>query len=443
MKKQFLTNITAGIAAVFISGCASTPPKPAAGEPVPPAAAKTEPAASESAEFHEPTGIPAVEDALTAALLRNPQLAAYSFSVRAAEARVIQARALPNPEIEIGIDEYDRDGAGYDSAETSFTLGQLFELGGKRRRRMRMAEAEGELAGWDYEAMKLEVFSETAVRFMAVAAGQRRLELAESAETLAVKTDRAVSERVKAGKEPPLQASKSAAELGIARMEVMQAENDLKVARKRLAAMWGGRQAAFEKVKSNFDDISTDIPSLDSMLEKLPQNPALARQEAELRLSRAALSSERAARIPDLQVSVGLQYFQEDSTDAITFGIGLPLPLFDRNRGNITAAEHTVTKTEAERQAAITRLETELSEAHSALTSSYQRVEAVRTKVVPAMEQAFGAAHEGYRQGKFGFLDMLDAQRGLVDAKGVLIDALSDYHNALIDIQRITGSGLR
>jgi cobalt-zinc-cadmium efflux system outer membrane protein len=58
------------------------------------------------------------------------------------------------------------------------------------------------------------------------------------------------------------------------------------------------------------------------------------------------------------------------------------------------------------------------------------------------MEQAFAAAHDGYQQGKFGFLDILDAQRGLFEAKGALVDALSDYHAALTDIQRVTGTNI-
>lgn len=444
MIKQVLTNILAGVVAgIFIGGCASMPPCPVVVESGDSAAEKTISAEAESAEFHEPVGVLAVEDALSAALLRNPQLAAYSFGVRAAEARIMQSRALPNPGVVVGVSEYDRGGAGYDSAETSLTLGQLFELGGKRRWRMRVAEAKGELAGWDYEEIKLAVFGETASRFMAVAAGQERVELAKAAEVLAVKTDRAVSERVNAGKEPPFHASKSSAELGIARMEVMQAENNLKVARKRLAAMWGGRRASFEKVKVDFENISKDVPSLESMLLKVSQNPALARQTAELRLRKAFLASEKAARVPDLHAFVGVQYFQEDSSDALSFGVGLPLPLFDRNRGNIAAAENAVRKAEEEQMAVAMRVETELSEAHSTLLSSYQRVEAVRTKVVPAMKQAFEAASEGYAQGKFGFLDMLDAQRGVVEANGLLIDALSDYHKALIDIQRITGSGIK
>jgi len=74
------------------------------------------------------------------------------------------------------------------------------------------------------------------------------------------------------------------------------------------------------------------------------------------------------------------------------------------------------------------------------LTTARDRVAALRTKVLPAMEQAYEAAYAGYQQGKFGFLDMLDAQRGLFEARGALVDALQAYQIALIDIQRLIGT---
>ena len=390
----------------------------------------------------EPIGIIKLEQALASALLENPALAAFSYDVRAAEARVLQAGLLPNPELELEVEEYDRGGEGFDSAETAVVLGQLLELGGKRRWRRRVAEAEGELAGWDYESMRLDVFTETAQRFMTVLAAQERLVLAGSAVELAEKTSRAVGERVKAGKEPPLQASKSNAELELARMEALGAQNALGVARKRLAAMWGAERVTFEGVAGSLDGVLGSIPSLDILRPRLSLNPDLARWDAELRLRRASLSSEKAARVPDVEASVGFLQYEEDGTDALAFGIGVPLPVFDRNQGNIRAAAHELSKAEVERSAAELALASELSETHAALVGAHQRVTTLRGKVVPAMEQAFGAAHEGYRQGKFGFLDMLDAQRGLFEAKGALVDALSDYHAALTGIQRITGTSI-
>ena len=390
----------------------------------------------------EPTGTLKLEQALAIALLHNPEITAFSYEMRASEARLFQARVLPNPELEIEVGEYDRGGAGFDSAETAVVLGQLLELGGKRRWRMRVAEAEGELADWDYESKRLDVLTETAKRFMAVIAAQRRFEFAESALEIAEKTSRAVDERVKAGKEPPLQASRSAAEMEMARMEKLEAQNALGVARKRLAAMWGAEQTKFEHVEGNLDSVLEEIPALNVLRARLSLNPDLARWDAELRLRQAMLSSEKAARIPDLEASVGYLRFEENGTNALSFGIRAPLPIFDRNRGNIAAARHSLSKAAAERSAAELAIASELTEIHAALAAAHQRAKTLKTRVVPAMQEAFDAAHKGYRQGKFGFLDMLDAQRELIEAKVSLVDTLNDYQAALIDIQRITSASI-
>jgi cobalt-zinc-cadmium efflux system outer membrane protein len=354
----------------------------------------------------------------------------------------LQARKLPNPELEVEVEEFDRGGESFDSAETSIALGQLIELGGKRRWRMRMAEAEGELAGWDYESKRLAVFAETTKRFTAILAAQRRLELAESAVELAEKTAHAVGERVKGGKEPPLQESKASAELELARLDSLEAESALSVKRKMLAAMWGNAAPHFQRAEGDLNGVLATVPSMEVLRTRLSENPELARWDAEMRRLDAELSSEKAERVPDLEARLGVQRFEEDGSDALAFGIGVPLPLFDRNQGNITAAQHELAKAKAQRKAAQTTLATELAEAHADLTSAHRRAMTLRSKVVPAMDEAFNAAHVGYTQGKFGFLDMLDAQRGLFEAKGELVNALADYHVALAEMQELTGTAI-
>lgn len=431
------------VLAALLAGCASAGRHPAMPPPRAPGAeyAAAETAAATGTEVSAPAVL-RLTDALALALRGNPDLAAFSHEVRAAEARVLQAGVWPNPDIELEIQEFDRGGKGFDSAETTVMLGQLFELGGKRRWRQRVAEAAGELAGWDYESKRLEVFTETARRFTKVVAAQVRLDLARASVGLAEQTSQAVGERVNAGKEPPLQASKSEAELEMARLDAREAEQGLEVARRNLAAMWGAERAEFEEVRGKLDQIPRVIPALDDLRPRLARNPGLARWTAELGLRRAALAAEKAARIPDLEGAVGYLQFEEDGTEAFTFGIGMPLPLFDRNQGNIAAAGHGLAKAQAERAAAEVGLAAELAAAHAALVVSHQRVAALHDKVVPAMEQAYQASLEGYQQGKFGFLDMLDAQRGLFEAQAALLDAQSGYQLAVIDIQKLTATNI-
>jgi cobalt-zinc-cadmium efflux system outer membrane protein len=223
-------------------------------------------------------------------------------------------------------------------------------------------------------------------------------------------------------------------------MDLLEAQSSLHVARKMLAATWGAECAAFEEASGYLDRDLEAVPPPETLRARLAANPDLAGREAEIRLRQAALSAEKAARVPDLDAAIGYQRFEEDGTDSLAVGVGVPLPVFDRNQGNIAAAVHELAKAQQERTATEIALASELAENHATLSVAHQRVTTLRANVIPAMEQAFQAAQEGYRQGKYGFLDMLDAQRGLFEARGALIDALSDYHKAQIDMQRMTGT---
>ena len=443
------TNCNASLGCVLIvlgSGCASTAPPVSLPPPRPLGAEYASPGRPER---HEETGVPqqieetgplSLRRALALALMWNPELVASWHGVQAAEAQALQAGMLPNPELGVEVEEYDRAGDGSDSAETTLALGQLLELGGKRRWRMHLAQAEGELAGWDYEAKRLDVFAETARRFAEVVAAQNRVGLAAAAAELATETARAVEERVKAGKEPPLQAAKANAELELARIEADSSRNALRAARGGLAAMWAADEPRFETAAGDFERVADSIPGLECLRSHLSQSPELAWWEAEIRRREAALGSEKAERVPDVEAAIGWQRFEEDGTGAIALGVAIPLPVFDRNQGNITRAQYEISRAHAERTAAEASLKSRLNQAHAELLSAHGRVAALRSKVVPAMEQAFEAAREGYHQGKFGFLDMLDAQRGLFEARRSLVDALAHYHAARVEVERITGT---
>ncbi len=393
-------------------------------------------------ETIEPLKNLTLRQALALALMNNPELEAFSHDLRAAEARSLQAGLPHNPEVELEVESYDRDGAGYDSAEPSVILSQVIELGGKRGKRLRVAEAEGVAAGWAYESKRLDVFSQTANRFAGVVADQQRFELAKSTLAVAEQTSRSVAERVLAGKESPVQRTKAVAEMEMARLDADAAESALMVSRNALAAMWGGDPSNFQTASGSFGDLPERLPSIDALRVQLAANPELALRSAHVAVRQAALESEVAKRVPDLTVAAGVKRFEEDETQALIFGIGVPLPLFDRNQGNIAAARHELAKARAEQRAAGVELSTQLLATHTGLTSARSRAQVLRTKVVPAMESACQAMHSGYGEGKYDLREVLDAQRALFAAKLDLIDALADYHTALNTMERLTGMSM-
>lgn len=387
-------------------------------------------------------GILTLGQALELALMKNPSLEARHLEVRAAEARMVRSGLPPNPVLGIDLDDYDHEGKGFDSSVTAVALGQVIELGGKRRRRRGVAEAEAELAGCGYESERLDLVFETTERFIDVLAAQDRIDLAAAAVELAGKTAMAVTERVKAGKEPPLQAVNADTELEMARLDAFEIERELHVSRKRLAAAWGSEQATFEKAEGDLDHVHTSLPPFKNFRARLSENPDLAVWRTMLKLREAALESEKAGRWPDLEASAGVVKYNGDGTHAFTFGLGIPLPLFNRNQGNVVAAAQDLLRTETSREAAKTALVAELAEKYAELMISHKKAVVLGEQVVPARTEAFDVAHEGYQQGKFDFLDVLGAQRSMFEARRDLVDALAAYHKNLAAVQRLTTTNI-
>ena len=153
----------------------------------------------------------------------------------------------------------------------------------------------------------------------------------------------------------------------------------------------------------------------------------------------AAVVLQEAVRVPDPTLAGGVRHFKESGDRAFVAAISIPLPLFDRNQGRILEARRRLAKAERERAAAESRAHAALAETVQTLTTAFAEIEALRTAIIPGAQSAFEAVGEGYRQGKFGFLDVLDAQRTFFEAKDRYVDALAAYHKGIADLERITG----
>jgi cobalt-zinc-cadmium efflux system outer membrane protein len=124
------------------------------------------------------------------------------------------------------------------------------------------------------------------------------------------------------------------------------------------------------------------------------------------------------------------------------FSFSLPLPVVNRNQGAILEAQYRLAKAEEERRAAVVRVRTALAAAYATLTTAFAEATTLREESIPGARRVFEATSEGYRQGKFSLLDVLDAQRTLFEAKGQYIEALATYHKAVAEAERLIGGEL-
>jgi cobalt-zinc-cadmium efflux system outer membrane protein len=395
------------------------------------------------AAFQEPTGVIRLKEAVGYALLRNPRLEAFSWDVRAHEARTLQAGLPLNPLISLRSEDILGSGPfnGINYAETTLQLGQIVELGGKRAKRRRVADLDEDVAGWDYETERIEVLTDTTRLFASALVAQEQLDLAERLVELARTSLALVEQEISEGKASPIARIRARVALSGVVVERERLRAALDTAYSDLAAAWGSEQESFERLEGDLETVQSP-PSLQSLIARVEQNPYLARWATEIEQRKAIVELERAQRVPDVFLNAGVRRLSTTSDTAMVFGVELPLPIIDRNQGNVLAARYELARAETRRRATRLSLLTSLAAADDRLGGAYQEVSALREQVLPEAEEVYRLILEEFDAGRYAYDDVLDAQRTLFRLRGQYLDGLRDYHTAVADVERLIGEPL-
>jgi len=383
-----------------------------------------------------------LSNALHRALSRNGILKGASLRVRAAEAEARQAGLPPNPELTVEVDEVAGSGTrtGLDSAEVTVVAVQPVELGGKAGRRRAVAALQTELEEWDHAERRINLVAGTSIAFTELLVAQAAVALAEDRLAVAQRLHSAVSRRVEAGKDARTEKSKVDVVVARAELTLEEAQVGLEVARSSLATIWGGDGTDVGPAAGALD--VTAAPPAISTLRAAAAHPSIARLDAQCRRQEAERRLADVQRLPDVEIMGGVRWFEEDGDNAFLFGVGFPLPLFDRNQGTRAAALYRIAEAEAVRDQVKADQLAALDQAHGRMRLAHRRTNRFAARIVPAARSAYGAMEKGYAEGKFGLLPVLDAQRTLLDARRELLAARRDYQVAKIELERLTGRSL-
>lgn len=382
-------------------------------------------------------------DALSKALLQNPRLQSFGWQIRVREAERLQASLLPNPQLSAEMENFGGTGRfeGLDSREITIRLGQKILLGADRLKAKRLAGYNQKLAGWDYETQRLEVLTGVTQAYISTLEAQQQWRQQQELVDVAQKLFDSISAQVEAGKVSPIAETRAKVELSRARIDLKNALNQFEAARSNLASFWGSEQPSFEGLAGTLGS-PDPVPGYQSLTNYIQRNPDVARWATELQQRESRLSLERAKGIPNPTISGGYKRFEDVGAEAAVVGISIPLPFFDRNQGNIKAAKYRINRVESQREVAVTEVNRALQEAYSILQASYHEVRQLEEEVLPGAESAFEGIQTGYRQGKFDYLEVLDAQRTLFTSRTRYIQALAEYNRAVAEVERLIGTPL-
>ncbi|WP_333591572.1 TolC family protein [Brevundimonas sp.] len=351
----------------------------------------------------------------------------------AAEARVRQAAVRPNPTLGLEAENAFGRGSfrGYANAETTLSFSQDLELWGRRSARVGAARADAGTAALRRDQAAVEAAARLALAYAEAEAAERRADLAAEALTVIIADTRAALALVEEGREPLLRGIQGESEAAAAKASLDEAEAE--------------RDAAFARLTA-IAMLSTPVTSIEtSLIDRTPSttvgasvSPQVRVAEAERSAAETRIAVERVRATPDVTASVGVRRFEEKNETALIFGLSLPLPLFDRNRGNIEAAQADFRAADARLVSARQDAEADRNAAQARLRASASRVSAADAGVT-AGEEAYRLSRIGFEAGRISQLELRSSRTALITARNGAVDARLARVRAEIDLARLQG----
>ncbi len=404
-------------------------------------------AAAQTAPANGTVTLASPEAAIALALGRSPILRSAAASRQAVRAEALSAPLRPNPDASIAVENFGGLGGrgdlrGARGVETTIGLSQRIEIGGQRAARIAAAARSGDVAALEYEGARLDLARDVVVALAEAEAASRTVGVERERARLAAETLRVARARVEGGRDPLLQAQRAEVARATAEVAADRARREAEIALANLAVLVAAPRVELAPRQPWFDDIGPaprpPVPA--DPVVRLAANPDLARFEAAVEAGRAAVALQRTTAIPDVTVQGYVRRFQESRETAFVAGASIPLPIYDRNQGGIARAQAELLRADAEAQRGRANLVSALVAAEERTALAWRSAQSLRRDALPAAEGAARAASVGFAEGKFAFIEVLDAQRALSDVRASLVDALREFHARRAASDRLRGN---
>lgn len=377
-----------------------------------------------------------LERALALANAVSPANEAGAAGVRAAGAARVVAGLRPNPSVVVETENVAGSGdyRGFRSAETTAGLALPIELGGKRSARIAVADAQGQRALVEAEILGADAALAVRQAYIEAVAADRRLAVMRDQATIAAEASRAARVRVTGGAASPIDQQRAEVLRINAQTALDRAVRLDETARANLARLIG--QSVDGPLDAGWFD---HIPGPGPVLPLTADGTlALAAATADARTAGAQVRLARAQRVPDVTLSASARRLAASNDVAAVFGVSVPFPLFNNGTAAVSQAHAQQAQAEAMRRLALIDAQRAIADAQAELANAGASARAAEGPVLDAAVEAARIARLGYAQGKFGQLELLEAERTLAQTREDATEALAAYHNAQARLIRLT-----
>lgn len=384
------------------------------------------------------------EEAVDSALAHNPQLRAAREQIAEARARMTEATALPDPELGLSMEDESQVFTQGATGTREFGLGVTIPFPTKIHLAGKVASTDVDAASLAYTQSRQLIASQTVQSYDALLVALRHGENLREAKRLADDFLQKTQARYNAGTAAGIDVVK-------AKVEVSRAENDL-IANEREVA---NARAALNRLMGRLlgagiepaDTLSVPepIPSLEELESRaLEARPEIRSMSAARRGAKAATSLARQYWLPDVSVTLSKDFARGavDAPYTTEIGFGIPLFFWQHHGGEVAESRHRELELAAASRDLAAQVSQEVRAAHAAASTALRQVVYLRDELLPEAREAYRIASTSYGLGGSSALEVLDAQRTLLDVESQYTDALGASNDARAQLELAVGAPL-
>jgi cobalt-zinc-cadmium efflux system outer membrane protein len=387
-----------------------------------------------------------LEDLEQMALEGNPTLAQAAANVRAAAGRKLQAGLYPNPTIGVTGDE-NTPGPIIRGGEFGGFIEQRIVMAGKLGRSRRIFELEEQEAEAMHQAQRLRVLNAVRMLFYEALGAQERVEVQTNLAALADGAAKVSKELANVG-------AADQPDVLEAELEAERAEIGLSMARTELQRSWRELAAMVGKASLEIAPLDGDLNALpklelEAVLAKLfSESPEIHTSEAAIARDEAALARAKVEKIPDIVARGGLRYNREllelggqpVGLEGF-FDVGVEIPIFNRNQGNVATAHANLERTRREADRLKLSLRIRMARAFKTYQDSLNMAQKYGSQMIPRAQKAYDLYLNSFRQMAAAYPQVLVAQRNLFQLQEDYITVLVKGWRSATEIQGLLLSG--
>jgi cobalt-zinc-cadmium efflux system outer membrane protein len=393
------------------------------------------------------------DDLARLTIANNKDLQAARETVRQAEGRFTQARLRPNPSLEAST---ATDAIFSNDGDTNFSVGvtQPFELGGKRPKRMRVAETEVEVRKAEEADAERQLLGRLRLLIADATGAAARLELLQRVDQLNQQTVNVMTVRLRSGDASELDSRLLQAQMNQIRSQRLVAENQLDGILIQIRAIAGlpADGPLVLKQSGRTMQAGTEAAFIERALESRPDLRASRLRE---QLAEEGIVLAKSQLKPNIDTSI--RYGREsvisrlaapgvsrafESESFVEFGVSVPLPIFNREQGNIADAVSHRSQARSEREALEQQIRREVQLAYRRYETSRRSMDILQSGVVEENRASLRIVQLAYNLGELRFLDIVNQQRVVVDAETSYVAAETELRSALADLELAAGATL-